>query len=65
MIARKIAKRIDVATSTLSEAEAELTKLLDAIEVTPRADKKMIGDALQTALRRVVDAKAALAALRD
>jgi hypothetical protein len=53
-------QRILDARQRLLDAERELTSLLGQLEVTRRADKKMIGDTLRTALSKVADAQVAL-----
>ena len=58
-------QRVDEALQSLTQAEHELAQVLHDIEVTARADKKMIGSSLQTALAKVVAAKATLAALHS
>ena len=65
-ISPDLQRRISAATTDLADAEQQLKKVLDAIETTVRADKKIIGPALEAAFSRVVAAKTTLAsALED
>lgn len=54
-------RRIAAARERLDEAERSLAALVDTLEVNARADKRMIGEALRTALETVVSAKGNLA----
>jgi hypothetical protein len=48
-----IIAKVKVAQQELSDAEANLENVLRALKVTARADKSMIGDALETAFTKV------------
>lgn len=61
----ELQKRIASATSDLSVAEKELETVLQAIAHTERAEKRIIGPALQDAFAKVVAAKTALAAVLE
>lgn len=61
----ELQKRIASATKDLSIAEKELEVVLEAIEHTERAEKRIIGPALQDAFAKVVAAKTALAAVLE
>ena len=60
-----VLKRIATATAELSVAEEQLKTVLEAIETTARADKKIIGSALQEAFSTVVAARSVLAAVLE
>lgn len=58
-----ILERIKIARQELSDAEAGVGKVLRELKVSVRADKKMMGDALEAAFAKVKLASADLAEL--
>ncbi len=64
-IPAELQERIATATATLTIAEKELEAVLQAIETTARADKKIIGPTLQDAFNKVVAARTTLAAILE
>jgi hypothetical protein len=64
-ILSELQQRIATATADLTVAEKELEAVLEAIATTDRADKRIIGPALQAAFTKVVAAKNTLAAMLE
>jgi len=59
-----IVDKIKVARQELSDAEADVGKVLRELKISVRADKKMIGEALEAAFSKVKLANADLVDLQ-
>ena len=54
---RTALKELQVAKTCVDEAETDLAKLLNELEVTPRAEKTAISNALRQAFQKLRDAR--------
>jgi tRNA C32,U32 (ribose-2'-O)-methylase TrmJ len=65
MVNPEIVQKTEIAKQAIIDAQHELEKVVDELDVAPRAQKRHVGEALKDALQRLRVAQNELAALKE